>query len=354
MIETTDGLARASAMLEVRRYEQAAALLAELVAAQPDDDQAWGLLARAQLGAGRYSDAAAAAGRASVLAPSDDWPYRLISKAHLHQGRPAAAVQAASEACRLAPQEWRSHLCLAQAALATETDFDVASEAAATACRIAPSEPDVHFVSGMVSLAQGDRKAARAHQERVLALDPAHSGALNELGRISLQRFGVARGARHFLQAARLAPRVSVYGFNLEVVVRRTVGLAISLATVPSCVLTYLAALLHLPRIPVVAGLAVIAVLAVTFGAVQYRRMPPELQPLFRRRHILLAAAAGYGSILVALVVAAVTPPAALPGALVAMTVLVVVARLAAFGLLRRRTSAGALPGRSTARAGNG
>ena len=160
----------------------------------------------------------------------------------------------------------------------------------------------------MVSLAQGDRKAARAHQERVLALDPAHSGALNELGRISLQRLGVARGARHFLQAARLAPRVSVYGFNLEVAVRRTVGLAISLVTVPGCVLTYLAALLHLPRIPVVA----------------------------------------------ALVVAAVTPAAALPGALVAMTVLAGVARLVAFGLLRQRRSAAVLPGKNTARAGSG
>jgi Flp pilus assembly protein TadD len=341
-------------MLEVKRYEHAAALLAELVAAKPADDRAWGLLARAHLGAGHYCDAATAAGRAAVLAPSDDWPHRLISKAHLHQGQPAAAMRAAYEACRLAPQEWRPHLCLAQAALATEADFDVAAEAAGTARRIAPGEPDVHFVSGMVSLAQGDRKAARAHQEQVLALDPAHSGALNELGRISLQRLGVARGARHFLRAARLAPRVSVYGFNLEVVVRRTVGLAISLATVPSCLLAYLAALLRLPRIPVVAGLAVIAVLAATFGVVQYRRMPPELRPLFRRRRLVLAAAAGYGSILAALVVAAVTPAAALPGALVAMTVLAGVARLVAFGLLRQRTSAGVSPGRSTARAGSG
>lgn len=342
MIETTDGLARASAMLEVKRYEQAAALLAQLVAAGPDDDQAWGLLARAHLGAGQYSEAATAAGRAAVLAPWDDWPHRLISKAYLHQGQAAAAMRAAYEACRLAPEEWRPHLCLAQAALATEADFDVAAGAAATARRIAPGEPDVHFVSGMVSLAQGDRKAARAHQERVLALDPAHSGALNELGRISLQRLGVARGARHFLQAARLAPRVSVYGYNLEVVVRRTVGLVISLATLTSCVLTYVAALIHLPRIPVVAGLAVIAVVAATFGALQFRRMPPELRPLFRRRRIVLAAAAGYGSILVALVVAAVTPAAALPGALVAVTVLMGGSRLVAFGFLRQRTSAGA------------
>ena len=342
MIETTDGLARASAMLEVKRYEQAATLLAQLVAAEPDDNQAWGLLARAHLGAGRYSEAAGAAGRAAVLAPWDDWPHRLISKAHLYQGQPARAMLAAHEACRLAPQEWRPYLCLAQAALATEVDFDVAAEAAATARRIAPGEPDVHFVAGMVSLAQGNRNAARAHQERALALDPAHSGALNELGRISLQRLGVARGARHFLQAARQAPRVSVYGYNLEVVVRRTVGLVISVATLASCVLTYMAALVHLPRIPLVAGLALIAVLAAAFGAVQLRRMPPELQPLFRRRRVVLASAAAYGSILVALAVAAVTPAAALPGALVAVTLLVGCSRLIAFGLLRQRTFAGA------------
>ena len=70
-------------MLEAKRYEQAAVLLAELVAADPDDDRAWGLLARAHLGAGRYSDTATAAARAAVLAPWDDWPHRLISKAFI-------------------------------------------------------------------------------------------------------------------------------------------------------------------------------------------------------------------------------------------------------------------------------
>ena len=122
-----------------------------------------------------------------------------------------------------APDEWRAYICLAQAELATEADFlaqpltreayfHAAERAAANAIRLAPDEPDAHFTAGQVSYAQRNWKAARAHQERVLALDPAHSGALNELGRISLRRGASPRAARHFTQAARSAPGVSTYG----------------------------------------------------------------------------------------------------------------------------------------------
>jgi len=72
---------------------------------------------------------------------------------------------------------------IAQAALAAAQP-GLAATAAAEARRLAPNEPDVHFLSGKVSLARSDLAVAREHQERALALDPAHSGAMNELGRV--------------------------------------------------------------------------------------------------------------------------------------------------------------------------
>jgi len=55
--ELRQELARASAMLDVRRYAEASALLARIVSAEPDSGRAWCLMARAHLGADRYRDA---------------------------------------------------------------------------------------------------------------------------------------------------------------------------------------------------------------------------------------------------------------------------------------------------------
>jgi tetratricopeptide (TPR) repeat protein len=336
MSGVTQGLAHARTMLDLKRYDQAASLLAAIVATDPGDSTAWCLLARAHAGSGQYPQAASAANRAVTLAPGDDWPHRLASNAHLHMGNLPVALQAAGEACRLAPHEWRAHLCLAQAALATRVQYPLAEQAAAHAQRIAPSEPDVHFVAGQVSLARGDRKAALAHQERALSLDPAHGGALNELGRIRLSRAHPAAAARHFLQAARSAPQVTSYSRNIEVVVRRTVALVIYVASVASFILTYLATMNRLPRVAVLAGLAAVALLTAGYGGWQFRRMPPETRPLFRRRGIVQALGVSYGAIAAGLVVAAVTPGADLPAALAAVTVVIIASRFGAYVILRR------------------
>ena len=57
VIEVRQELARASAMLDVKRFDEAAELLARIVATEPESSRAWCLMARAHLGAGRYPEA---------------------------------------------------------------------------------------------------------------------------------------------------------------------------------------------------------------------------------------------------------------------------------------------------------
>ena len=57
MIELGQELARASAMLDVRRFDEASELLARVVSAEPESSRAWCLMARAHLGADRYTEA---------------------------------------------------------------------------------------------------------------------------------------------------------------------------------------------------------------------------------------------------------------------------------------------------------
>ena len=108
-------------------------------------------------------------------------------------------LRAAVEARRLAPHFWRSHVCLAQAATA-DGQHDLALQAAATALAIAPDVADVHVTAGKAALSRGDLAEARGWQEAALAIEPAHSGAINELGRISL-RLARRGGGRRALPA---------------------------------------------------------------------------------------------------------------------------------------------------------
>jgi tetratricopeptide (TPR) repeat protein len=338
MTEPSRELARANAMLDLKRYDNAASLLARLVAAEPDSSRTWCLLARAHLGTGQYQEAAAAANRAVALAPSDEWPHRLASNALMHAENYPEALRAANEARRLAPDRWQTHICVAQAALAARM-LDIAAQATATARGIAPNEPDVHFLSGKVSLARGDLAAAREHQEHTLALDPAHSGAMNELGRIKLRAQDAMGAIRHFIRAARSAPGESVYSHNVNVVILRTLTRMLYLVSLVAVVFIFVPAAADLARLSFAATLPVAACLLAALCALLVVRMPPEARRLLwralHRRRVAAAVAVALGGIAVAFTVVGLAPENMLSSMMLVGAVLVMGSRLLAFAILR-------------------
>ena len=338
VLELRQELARASAMLDVRRFDEATELLARVVAAEPESGRAWCLMARAHLGSERYSDAVNAANRAVSLDPADEWPHRLASNALVHLGAYNDALRAAAEACRLAPDFWQTHVCVAQAALAGHR-IDVATAAAVQARALAPNEPDVHFLSGKVSLAAGALAEARRHQERALALDPTHSGAMNELGRIRLRRHDTAGAIRHFISAARVAPGESIYSRNIDVVILRTVSRTIYAFTLIALILIWIPALTHVSRTPFVIGLGSLAVATATGFAVAVARLPGEARLMVRRtlRKPRVATALGLavGGVAVASCVVVFTPRTDVPQILPVAVAITMAARLTAFAALR-------------------
>ena len=72
----------------------------------------------------------------------------------------------------------------------------------------------MHVAAGKAALGRGDLAAAAASQRAALALDPAHAGAVNELGLISLRSRDRASAARYFARAARSEPGCAVFGQN--------------------------------------------------------------------------------------------------------------------------------------------
>ena len=274
-------LSRAGVMIDLGRYGDAASLTAAVLASSPASSRGWCLLSRAHLGGGNAPAAVAAAARASALNPADDWPYRLVSMALIGMGQAADAVLAAQEARNLAPHFWRSHVCLAQAATAAG-QHDVAAQAAATALALAPDVADVHVTAGKAALGRGDLAEAKRWQESALAIEPTHSGAINELGRISLRSRDAVTAAAHFLRAARTSPGTGIFSRNTELALGRiAVRLAASVTLVAAeAVLLVLAVLTGNVPLAVLCGILVIAVALRT--ARELRRLPPE-----GRRHLV-------------------------------------------------------------------
>ena len=268
-------------MIDLGRYGEAAHLLGSVLTSSPGSSRGWCLLSRAHLGSGNAPEAVAAAARAGALDPADDWPYRLVSTALIAMGQTGEAVSAAQEARRLAPHLWRSHVCLAQAATA-DGQHELAAQAATAALALAPEVVDVHVTAGKAALARGDLTEAKHWQESALAIEPTHSGALNELGRISLGSRDAITAAGHFLHAARASPGTGVFGRNTELALRRVaLGLALRvtlIALMAACSIT--AALAGSLVWAVVFGL-LFAALALR-GVHAIRRLPAE-----GRRHLV-------------------------------------------------------------------
>jgi tetratricopeptide (TPR) repeat protein len=274
-------LNRASVMIDLGRHGDAVSLLGSVLASSPGTTRGWCLLSRAHLGGGNAPEAVAAAARASALDPADDWPYRLVSTALLAMGQTAEAVSAAQEARQLAPHFWRSHVCLAQAATA-DGEHELAAEAVAAGLALAPDVADVHVTAGKAALARGELAEARRWQESALAIEPTHSGAINELGRISLRSRDAATAAAHFLHAAKTSPGTGVFRRNTELALSRVALRAAARTSLAAGLAACLAAAATAGNVPlaVVFGLLVVLLAARTWRDI--RRLPAQ-----GRRHLV-------------------------------------------------------------------
>jgi tetratricopeptide (TPR) repeat protein len=337
-------LSQAQAMIDVRHYAEASKLLAQLLAAEPSGP-GWSLMAAARLGEGDHTGALDAANQAIALSPADGWPHRLASSALWNLRHYPESLRAALEARRLEPGSWQSHTSVAQAAVSA-CDLQLAAAAANEALRLAPEEPDVRYAAGSVRFALSDYQGAEAHQKRVLAANPAHAGALNELGRLALDGHNPVGAVRMFARAAAAAPESPVYARNVELAVIRAAALVIYVMAAAGAVVVMVCTGLKLPVIATMVPLAVtwIAVgcllaLAGWFVPAATRR---AISRIARRRHVavpigIIAAGAAGAVVSIPLIINVITGAA--PGEMsipyFTPLIVIVISRVAAMVIWR-------------------
>src|SRR5262249_9123626 len=154
---------------------------------------------------------------------------------------------------------------------------------------------------------------ARTHQERALALDPAHSGAMNELGRIRLRRHDTVGAIGHFINAARTTPGEHIYSRNIDVVILRTLSRTIYVFVLVALIMLWVPAVAHIDRFPFAVGFGVLVAGTIAAFTILVLRLPHEARRLVRRtlrtRRVVTALAVALGG------VAGAVPAGALPPA---------------------------------------
>jgi tetratricopeptide (TPR) repeat protein len=182
-----DLLPRAEALVEVRRAAEAATLLGQVLAAQPDNFRAWATMARCHSLLDQRPAMIYAAEQAVRTDPNNEWGHRLLASALLRAGHRALALRPAVESVRLAPQNFWTHYTLATVLLRIK-ETRVAWPVAVRARELGPLEPATHVLCGEVLQVMADFPAARANYTEALRLDPDDHDARHHLAMLEYRR----------------------------------------------------------------------------------------------------------------------------------------------------------------------
>ncbi len=190
-------LVQAESAIEKKDYASAEPLLKKVVAAQPDNYQAWFDLGFVYNALGKSEDSIAAY-RKSVSAKPDVFESNLNLGLSLAKNKQPDAEEFLRAATRLKPQshvdEGHARAWLGLGHLLEEHDPDAAVEAFRQAAALQPKDPEPRLSAGLL-LEKGNKFAGAEEQyKQALVLDPSSQDALVGLANVYMrgQRFSEA------------------------------------------------------------------------------------------------------------------------------------------------------------------
>lgn len=307
---------RAEALCNLRRFPEAEQLAGDVIEADPNNLAAWCLLTRARMGRGDHEHARMAAMTAIGLAPENGLPFRLLSLCERKLGHMSESVAAAETAARLTPLSWNSQTVLAFA-LASLGGRDADAQAAAErALQLAPHKAVVHATAAKIHRDAGRDDEATQALKRVLAIDPEHPFALNELGRLQLHKASaesLATAGLHFESAVRSNPRFAVGAMNVDATIRLFLSQVATLTMFVACFVTQLNLRMHGPSAWPTWFIEILMLPPSVTFAWRYlssvsRSLRGRLRRLITSRDAFLAPASVNGAAIMALVAASISP----------------------------------------------
>jgi tetratricopeptide (TPR) repeat protein len=198
-------LARADALMEMRRNPEALLVLEQALRLRPDHARTQCRRALALLRMNRLRESRQIAELACAADPQEEWAHRLRCLTLLRQGMKGQAQAAAREAVRLKPEGAEANFLLAKTALARGKRSE-ASDHAARLRALAPNWSVTHAMLGDIAASTRDWWGAEAHYRDALSHEPTDEQVINALGRMLQHQGRHDEALECFQEATRLAP----------------------------------------------------------------------------------------------------------------------------------------------------
>jgi tetratricopeptide (TPR) repeat protein len=198
-------LARASLLVDRRRYDLAETELMAELASDPDSSTAHALLAVCLGERGDLERATDEARRAIAAGPDDALAHRAHAHVLRKRNRFDEALQAAEEAVRLEPANASNHALVGSIQLA-RSRWSEALDAAGRGLAEDPGSLECTNIRATALVQLGRRAEANATLQGALARDPARPETHANRGWALLHEGDAAKALEHFREALRLDP----------------------------------------------------------------------------------------------------------------------------------------------------
>ena len=193
-----------------------------LLAETPDDADLHGIRAQALLGLDEPALALEAGNQVVALTPDDEWGHRICAVALAGWARTRSRGRRGHGRAP-GPLAWQTHQQYAISAMAVPgPDARTPGRRRTGRSSSVPNQPGAHFAVGAVADALRQYDVARAAYQRMLALDPNHAAALNNLTLLGPQ-LKLARAAHGYASVLRNDPDNEAARANIDALAFRFV-----------------------------------------------------------------------------------------------------------------------------------
>ncbi len=194
--------------------DQAAESFRQVIAAKPDDPNAYYNLGSLYLRRNRLDEAKGYLQRTVELRPGFAEAWNNLGMLAAQQGNTDEAIKDFQESIRIRPGYSTAHLNLGNL-YRREKVFDKAQESLFRALSIRPDDPEIHYSLGMLFAQQNDFESAAKYLEQAIAIRPDYPEALNNLGIVYVRRQDYRRAEDEFLTGIKVAPAFDQSYLNL-------------------------------------------------------------------------------------------------------------------------------------------
>jgi len=202
------------AMYQHGYLEQAAESFQQVIAAKPDNADAYYNLGTLKLRSNHFDEARGYLRQTLKLEPNYPEAWNNLGMMAAQQGLLDEAVDDFQKSLALRPTYATAHLNLGNV-YQRKRLFDQAEESLARALQLQPDDPEANYSLGMLNAQQNKMRPASEYLQRAIELRPNYAEALNNLGIIFVRQQDYSRAEEQFKSGIRVAPNFDQSYLNL-------------------------------------------------------------------------------------------------------------------------------------------